>query len=160
MNNLEASYLIVKPQILAVTFLFLSFAVVSTDGSRWVTNEIRVSNEINMHESEELPLRKLLTAHRHDTLPILGNASEIHNEGSPGPVGLFPTRVRLKKQMPRKKLECADCGKQFSRPSHLEIHYRSHSGIKPFSCHVCGMCFSVKCNLERHQLTHLNIAQE
>ena len=52
-----ASYLIVEAQILAVTSLFLSFAVVSTDGSRLVTNEIRESNEINMHESEELPLR-------------------------------------------------------------------------------------------------------
>ena len=50
---------------------------------------------------------------------------------------------------------CGDCGKIFSRQSHLEIHSRTHSGIRPYVCPICKRGFTVKCNLERHMITHM-----
>ncbi|CAD6932732.1 unnamed protein product [Tilletia controversa] len=56
------------------------------------------------------------------------------------------------------KYECSWCGKRFSRPSSLKIHYHSHTGEKPYVCDEpgCGRTFSVQSNLRRHQRGHAN----
>ncbi|KAE8229938.1 hypothetical protein CF326_g5077 [Tilletia indica] len=56
------------------------------------------------------------------------------------------------------KYECTWCGKRFSRPSSLKIHYHSHTGEKPYVCDEagCGRTFSVQSNLRRHQRGHAN----
>ncbi|KAK0548411.1 hypothetical protein OC846_004484 [Tilletia horrida] len=58
------------------------------------------------------------------------------------------------------KYECTWCGKRFSRPSSLKIHYHSHTGEKPYVCEEpgCGRTFSVQSNLRRHQRGHQNAA--
>lgn len=54
------------------------------------------------------------------------------------------------------KYTCTWCGKRFSRPSSLKIHYHSHTGEKPYTCDEpgCGRNFSVQSNLRRHQKSH------
>ena len=49
---------------------------------------------------------------------------------------------------------CTECGKRFSRPSHLQIHQRVHSGLRPYVCKICNRSFSQKGNLKSHLVTH------
>ncbi|KAI8759559.1 sal protein 3, partial [Biomphalaria glabrata] len=49
---------------------------------------------------------------------------------------------------------CNICLKTFACKSALDIHYRSHSKLKPFQCEICERCFSTRGNLKQHLLTH------
>ena len=59
---------------------------------------------------------------------------------------------------PRKKYMCEvmGCGKSFYQKTHLEIHTRAHTGIKPFLCKEpsCGQRFSQLGNLKTHERRH------
>ncbi|USW51557.1 Putative Zinc finger C2H2-type [Septoria linicola] len=48
------------------------------------------------------------------------------------------------------------CGKAFYQKTHLEIHTRAHTGIKPFLCKEpsCGQRFSQLGNLKTHERRH------
>lgn len=59
---------------------------------------------------------------------------------------------------PKKRYQCdvPDCGKAFYQKTHLEIHTRAHTGIKPFMCKEpsCGQRFSQLGNLKTHERRH------
>lgn len=60
----------------------------------------------------------------------------------------------------RKRYQCSmpDCNKAFYQKTHLEIHTRAHTGIKPFVCKEpsCGQRFSQLGNLKvRHSLKRI-----
>ncbi|TKX25482.1 zinc-finger double domain-containing protein 1 [Elsinoe australis] len=63
-----------------------------------------------------------------------------------------PTRVT------KKKYHCSSggCTKSFMQKTHLDIHLRSHTGIKPFHCKhpFCGQSFSQLGNLKTHERRH------
>lgn len=54
----------------------------------------------------------------------------------------------------RNATTCNICLKTFACKSALDIHYRSHTKLKPFQCDVCDRSFSTKGNLKQHLLTH------
>ena len=48
------------------------------------------------------------------------------------------------------------CNKSYSNKSRFDVHFRTHSGIKPFSCPICQKAFNEKGNLKTHILFHTN----
>lgn len=49
---------------------------------------------------------------------------------------------------------CNDCGKSFHTNFHLEVHIRSHTGVKPYTCPVCNKSFSQLSGLKMHTYIH------
>ncbi|KAI8967539.1 hypothetical protein BDF20DRAFT_899845, partial [Mycotypha africana] len=56
----------------------------------------------------------------------------------------------------RKRYDCNQCSKYFSRPSALQTHIYTHTGEKPHKCDIpgCGRRFAVISNLRRHLRVH------
>ncbi|XP_075383999.1 sal-like protein 4 isoform X1 [Tenrec ecaudatus] len=50
--------------------------------------------------------------------------------------------------------ECVICHRVLSCQSSLKMHYRTHTGERPFQCKVCGRAFSTKGNLKTHLGVH------
>uniref|UniRef100_A0A673XV33 Sal-like protein 1 n=1 Tax=Salmo trutta TaxID=8032 RepID=A0A673XV33_SALTR len=50
--------------------------------------------------------------------------------------------------------ECVICHRVLSCQSALKMHYRTHTGERPFKCKVCGRAFTTKGNLKTHYTVH------
>ncbi|XP_074466172.1 sal-like protein 1a isoform X2 [Sebastes fasciatus] len=50
--------------------------------------------------------------------------------------------------------ECVICHRILSCQSALKMHYRTHTGERPFKCKVCGRAFTTKGNLKTHYSVH------
>ncbi|XP_036605795.1 sal-like protein 4 [Trichosurus vulpecula] len=50
--------------------------------------------------------------------------------------------------------ECIICHRVLSCTSSLKMHYRTHTGERPFKCKICGRAFSTKGNLKTHYGVH------
>ncbi|KAH6699907.1 putative asparagine-rich zinc finger protein AZF1 [Leptodontidium sp. MPI-SDFR-AT-0119] len=69
---------------------------------------------------------------------------------------------------PKKRYQCAiaSCNKSFYQKTHLDIHERAHTGVKPytherrhtgerpFQCEICGKRFAQRGNLRAHKIIH------
>lgn len=54
----------------------------------------------------------------------------------------------------KKSHNCQICDKPFITRSHLELHIRIHSDIRPFQREVCEKSFIQKGHLKSHIMTH------
>ncbi|KAF0288494.1 Homeotic protein spalt-major [Amphibalanus amphitrite] len=50
--------------------------------------------------------------------------------------------------------QCSVCGRVLSCRSALQMHYRTHTGERPYRCRVCGRAFTTKGNLKTHVGVH------
>ncbi|TSS48107.1 Sal-like protein 4 [Bagarius yarrelli] len=50
--------------------------------------------------------------------------------------------------------ECLICHRILSCQSSLKMHYRTHTGERPYKCKICGRAFSTKGNLKAHYGVH------
>ena len=50
--------------------------------------------------------------------------------------------------------ECVICNRILSCQSSLKMHYRTHTGERPYKCKICGRAFSTKGNLKAHYGVH------
>lgn len=66
--------------------------------------------------------------------------------------------MKLKELMKNKKLtdpnQCVVCDRVLSCKSALQMHYRTHTGERPFKCRICGRAFTTKGNLKTHMAVH------
>ena len=69
-----------------------------------------------------------------------------------------PISTSPHKSSSKKRYQCAipGCDKAFHQKTHLEIHTRAHTGVKPFLCKepTCGQRFSQLGNLKTHERRH------
>ncbi|XP_040489670.1 zinc finger imprinted 2 [Ursus americanus] len=83
-----------------------------------------------------------------------------HEAAKPLPPGLPRVKTHLIRYQRKhdyvgeRAYQCCDCGKAFSRSSHLIQHYRIHAQERPYQCQLCGKCFSRPSYLTQHYQLH------
>ncbi|KAH7970293.1 hypothetical protein HPB49_002339 [Dermacentor silvarum] len=50
--------------------------------------------------------------------------------------------------------KCDMCDKMFHRADYLAVHYRTHTGERPYECEICGKSFRQPQHLHNHKRTH------
>ncbi|XP_070824838.1 sal-like protein 4 [Chaetodon trifascialis] len=93
-----------------------------------------------------------------DTKELLGvlhhmNGSALPGEQSSGTAKLQQMVDGLEKRT-NDPNECVICHRVLSCQSSLKMHYRTHTGERPYKCKICGRAFSTKGNLKAHYGVH------
>ncbi|EDL83198.1 similar to 5730403M16Rik protein [Rattus norvegicus] len=91
-----------------------------------------------------------------DNVTILQTSSSLlrHQVTSSGRDAPTNTESGEAIQNEKKNCKCTYCGKIFTSISHLNRHWKIHTGEKPFQCSECGKSFSQKAFLIKHFRMH------
>ncbi|KAK2851879.1 hypothetical protein Q5P01_008155 [Channa striata] len=81
------------------------------------------------------------------------NGNAIQGEPSSGTAKLQQMVDGLEKRT-NDPNECVICHRVLSCQSSLKMHYRTHTGERPYKCKICGRAFSTKGNLKAHYGVH------
>lgn len=99
-----------------------------------------------------------LDVNQKDTKELLGalhhmNGSALSGEPNSGTAKLQQMVDGLEKRT-NDPNECVICHRVLSCQSSLKMHYRTHTGERPYKCKICGRAFSTKGNLKAHYGVH------
>ncbi|XP_077587551.1 sal-like protein 4 [Stigmatopora nigra] len=93
-----------------------------------------------------------------DTKEPLGTLHHVNGNGMSGEQSSGTAKLQQMVDGLEKKTndpnECVICHRILSCQSSLKMHYRTHTGERPYKCKICGRAFSTKGNLKAHYGVH------
>ncbi|KAL7864335.1 hypothetical protein AOLI_G00157550 [Acnodon oligacanthus] len=104
-----------------------------------------LNHEVGLDQSKE-PSDSLASLHHMNTSGLPG-------ENGSGTAKLQQMVDGLEKRT-NDPNECVICHRVLSCQSSLKMHYRTHTGERPYKCKICGRAFSTKGNLKAHYGVH------
>lgn len=103
------------------------------------------NNEVGLDQSKEAS-------------DALGSLHQINGNGVLGESGSGTAKLQQMVDGLEKRTndpnECLICHRVLSCQSSLKMHYRTHTGERPYKCKICGRAFSTKGNLKAHYGVH------
>lgn len=112
-------------------------------------DELMKAIQAKEEENDDAPGQILTPAHtpKHEMVMDIQSPTSSCHTSTPAP-----------ESKPRKKWVCdgPSCNKRFVQKTHLDIHRRTHTGLKPYICTKdnCGLTFSQRGNLKTHMRRH------
>nr|XP_020506554.1 sal-like protein 4 [Labrus bergylta] len=97
--------------------------------------------------------------HNHkDAKELLGALHQMNGSAHPGEQSSGTAKLQHMVDCLDKRTndpnECVICHRVLSCQSSLKMHYRTHTGERPYKCKICGRAFSTKGNLKAHYGVH------
>ncbi|XP_053705848.1 sal-like protein 4 [Synchiropus splendidus] len=93
-----------------------------------------------------------------DTKDVLGSLHQLNGNSLPGESSSGTAKLQQMVDGLEKRTndpnECVICHRVLSCQSSLKMHYRTHTGERPYKCKICGRAFSTKGNLKAHYGVH------
>jgi len=119
-----------------------------SDGTSITSNNM-FQQDIGMEQGHE-PSESLVGLQQHVNGKMLGGGAM---DGSLGMTKLQQMVEGLEKRT-NDPNECVICHRILSCQSSLKMHYRTHTGERPYKCKICSRAFSSKGNLKAHYSVH------
>lgn len=93
-----------------------------------------------------------------DAKELLGTLHHMNGSAVPGDTSSGTAKLQQMVDGLEKRTndpnECVICHRVLSCQSSLKMHYRTHTGERPYKCKICGRAFSTKGNLKAHYGVH------
>eukprot|EP00064_Thunnus_orientalis_P010725 superscaffoldBa00001482_g10752 len=99
-----------------------------------------------------------MDANQKDAKELLGALHHMNGNALPGEQSSGTAKLQQMVDGLEKRTndpnECVICHRVLSCQSSLKMHYRTHTGERPYKCKICGRAFSTKGNLKAHYGVH------
>jgi len=100
-------------------------------------------------------MKQHILTHKSDDMQWSSNENSLVAPAPSPPSSDIVTLSEDAKKSGNGRHQCSVCLKHFSSASAVQIHFRTHTGDRPFKCNVCGKAFTTKGNLKVHRGTHM-----